>query len=606
MSANGKKIKGLPVILALALLAALIFPSPRMRGPKPEGVDPTAATPINISHSGSDSGFPLIGVDANNAAYVAWMEYLGNRTFTFATNKSGSWSTPAAFEQVVYGAEEAGWPAWAVSAAGQCHLSWQDGRVTSYDIFHISYNNGWSATTNVSDANEGGSAYSGCAVNPVDNFVYVVWQDGTGRALGWDITLRYRNPAGAWSAMQVLPVGTGYMPKIAFDATGTAHLTWTTRDFDTSVVWYSKNRTPQNLSGWTLPIIIEGDTGQDWCLPRIEADKAGNAYFLWLSRAQGADAMAFRKISAAGVLSEKSLASTAGVTAADGALAVNKNSGQAYVAWAQAGEIFVNSYGTAWSGAQNMTNTAGADVQPSIAVDGSGNLQLVYAELVGGNWEIMYLGAPGGAPPPVIKPKPPLALALDTSLDATQTLKINTLSWARNPDNSSFTIQSYKIYRKTGTQDFALVAAVSGSVLTYQDTGLSLSQKYSYALSTFTSDAQESELSDPVVEASTFAPLSPACKTVTNSALFRREKINVLSWNRNPLNGAITVLQYNIYRKLTLQGDSQYQKIASVGAGVLEYLDRKLSPSDSFSYYITTVDTGNSESKPSAVVKEGA
>jgi hypothetical protein len=605
MIENGKKIKGLPVILAMALLAASIFPPRRTFGSLRKGVDPVSATSINISHSGSDSWDPLIGVDANNAAYVAWMEYLGKRTFTFATNKSGTWSTPAAFEQVVYDADEAGWPAWAVSAGGQCHLSWQDGRVTSYDIFHISYNNGWSATTNVSDANAGGSAYSGCAVNPIDNFAYVVWQDGTDRAIDWDIVLRYRSPAGAWSAMQVLPLGTGYMPKIAFDATGTAHLAWTTRAYNTSVVWYSKNRTPQNLNSWTQPIVVEGDTGQDWCYPRIAADKAGNAYFIWLGRSQGVDAIMFRKISSAGVFSDKFQASTAGATAADGALAVNRDSGLAYVAWAQGGEIFVNSYGTAWSGAQNMTNSAGADAQPSIAVDGSGNLHLVYAENVNGNWEIMYLGASGGAPPPVVKPQPPLALALDTSLDDTQTQKINSLSWARNPDNSSFTIQGYKVFRKTENQDFVAIATVSGSTFSYLDTGLSVSQKYSYSVAAVTSSGEQSALSDAAVEASTFQPLSPACKTVTNSALFRREKINVVSWQRNPLNSAITVLQYNIYRKLSTQSDTQYQMIASVGAGVLEYLDRKLSTSDTFYYYVTTVDTGNTESKPSAVVKEG-
>ncbi len=606
MLENGKKIKGLPVIFALVLLAASISHPRRTFGSLPERVDPVAATPVNISHSGSDSGTPLIGVDGNNAAYVAWMEYLGKRTFTFATNKSGSWSTPVAFEQVVYDAEEAGWPVWAVSAGGQCHLSWQDGRVTSYDIFHISYNNGWSATTNVSDANAGGSAYSGCAVNPIDNYIYVVWQDGTGREVEWDIVLRYRSPAGTWSAIQTLPVGTGYMPRIAFDATGTAHLTWTTRGYNTSVVWYSKNRTPQNLSGWTQPIVIEGDTGQDWCYPRIAADKAGNAYFVWLGSAQGVDAIMFRKISSAGVFSDKFLVSTSGATAADGALAVNRDSGLAYVAWAQSGEIYVNSYGTAWTGPQNMTNTAGADVQPSIAVDASGTLHLVYAENVAGNWDIMYLGAPGGSPPPaVVKPQPPLALVLNTSLDDTQTLKINALSWARNPENANLTIQSYKVFRKTGSQDFAPIATVSGSVYSYQDSGLSVSQKYSYAVAAVAADAQQSDLSEAAVEASTFQPLGPACKTVTNSALFRREKINVVSWKRNPLNSAITVLQYNIYRKLSTQSDSQYQMIASVGAGVLEYMDRKLSTSDAFYYYVTTVDTGNTESKPSAVAKEG-
>jgi len=605
MIENGRKIKGLPVIFAVALCALSIFPLQRTRGLVPEGADPAAVTPVNISHSGSDSGNPLIGVDGSNAAYVVWIEFLGQRTFTFATNKSGAWSTPGAFERVAYDTEEAGFPDFAVSSGGQAHLSWQDVRAISYDIFHIAYNNGWSATTNVADAIEGGSAYSGIAVNPIDNFAYMVWMDGAGREWGWDITLRYRSPSGAWSALQILPVGQGYMPKIAFDPSGTAHLTWTTRGWDTSAVWYSKNRTPQNASGWTQPIVIEGDTGQDWCWPRIGADKAGNAYFIWLGRAQGVDAIIFRKISSAGAFSEKFLASTAGATAADGVLAVNKNSGLAYVAWSQGGEIFVNSYGTTWSGAQNMTNSAGNDALPSIAVDGSGNLHLVYAEIVGGNWEIMYLGTSGGTPPPpLVKPKPPLAIALDTSLDDTQTQKINVLSWARNPDNSSLTIQSYKIFRKTGSQNFALLATVSGSAFTYRDAGLSLSQKYSYALTAVSADAQESEASETAVEVSTFQPLTPACKTVTNSALFRKEKINVVSWQKNPLNNGVTILQYNVYRKLSTQSDSQFAKIASVGAGVLEYMDRKLLAADVFSYYVTTVDTGNTESKPSLVVKE--
>jgi hypothetical protein len=587
------------VLTALVLIAFSFVPGQHFPGRAGSNAEAAAATPVNISHSGSDSGNPLVGVDANNAAYVVWMEYLGKRTFTFATNKSGSWSTPGSFEQVVYEAEEAGFPAFAVSAGGQCHMSWQDGRVTSYDIFHISYNNGWGSTMNVSDANEGGSAYSGVAVNSVDNSVTEVWQDGTGRDQGWSIMARSRSLSGSWGAMQTLTVGDGYMPKIAFDKNGTAHLTWMTRGQGTSEVWYSKNATPQNSNGWTLPVVVEGNTGQDWSCPRIDADKNGNAYFVWLSKAQGVDAIVFRKISASGVMSEKALVSTAGATAAD--------SGQVYVAWAQGGEIFVNSYVTSWTGPRNMTNTAANDAQPAIAVDGSGNFHLVYAEVGGGNWEIMYLGAAGAAPPPpVVKPQPPLGLAVDTALDAAQTLKTNTLTWARNPANASFTIQSTKIFRKTGTQDFALIATVSGSAFIYQDTGLALSQRYAYALSFISADTQESDLSDAAIEVTTFQPLSPACKTVTNSALFRKEKINVISWNKNPLNGAVTVLQYNIYRKLSTQDDSQYQKIDSVGAGVFECLDRKLALTDTFYYYITTVDTGNTESKPSSVVKEGA
>jgi hypothetical protein len=593
---------------ALILAAASLAPGQRVRTADNPLSAMAAATPVNISRSGTESGFPVVGVDANNAAYAIWLEYLGKRTFTFATNKSGSWSTPVAFEQVVYDAEEAGFPDMAVSAGGVCHVSWQDGRNVSYDIFHISYNNGFGATTNVSDANEGGSAYSGIAVNPVDNAVYVVWMDGTGRELGWDITMRARTASGSWSGMAVLPVGQGYMPKVAFDASGTAHLTWTTRGWNTSAVWYSKNATPQNASSWTQPVMVEADTGQDWCYPRIDADKAGNAYVIWLGKAQGADAIVFRKIGASGAMSEKSIASTPGATAAEGVVAVNKSTGVAYVAWTQSGEILANSYGTGWSGPQNMTNNAANDMQPSLALDASGNIHLVYAEIVGGAWDVMYLGSAGGTtPPPVVKPKPPLGLTLGTALNSAQTLKSNALAWTSNPANAGISLKSTKIYRKSGGQtEFALMATVSGSVFTYLDADLPLAQKYTYAVSFVSSDDQEGELSAPSAEITVFQPLGPICKTVINSALFRKEKINVLTWRKNPLNDAVTVLQYNIYRKLTTESDSKYQKIASVGAGVFEYLDRKLSATDVFVYYITTVDTGNNESQPSAAAREAS
>jgi hypothetical protein len=190
------------------------------------------------------------------------------------------------------------------------------------------------------------------------------------------------------------------------------------------------------------------------------------------------------------------------------------------------------------------------------------------------------------------------------SVDGAQTLKTNTLAWTSNPANASLSLKSAKIYRKSGDQDFALAATLSGSVFTYVDANLPLAQKFTYAVSFVSSDDQEGELSAAAAEIMVFEPLGPACKTVTNSGLFRKEKINVVAWRKNPLNDAVTVLQYNIYRKLTAEADSKYQKIASVGAGVFESMDRKLSATDTFLYYVTTVDTGNNESKPSAVARE--
>jgi hypothetical protein len=153
----------------------------------------------NISNSATDSDTPLVGVDGNGAAYVVWFEHESSRSFYFATNKSGAWSSAQYVEQIVYNASEAGFPWMDVSPSGACHMIFQDGRTwVSYDIFHTVYqNNTWSSLTNVSN-NNGGSCYAGVAFNPADNYTYVVWQDGTGLDWGWNLLFRFRSPSGSW------------------------------------------------------------------------------------------------------------------------------------------------------------------------------------------------------------------------------------------------------------------------------------------------------------------------------------------------------------------------------------------------------------------------
>ena len=198
---------------------------------------------------------------------------------------------------------------------------------------------------------------------------------------------------------------------------------------------------------------------------------------------------------------------------------------------------------------------------------------------------------------------------MDTRLDASQTLKINTIGWQRNPANDNIELLEYRVWRKRANlsdSDFSVIAAVPPTTFQYVDGGRSLSEKYTYGLTTIPKDPNglESTGSEFVTEIVAFPPLEVACRTVTNNSLFRREKINILSWKRNPLNQPITVIQYNIYRKKAGQDDSAYQKVASVAGYALEYQDRKLSFDEKYHYVITTVDTGGYESARSNTARE--
>lgn len=788
-------------LFAIGALAALSLSVPADQtgeGSRTAKISAALTTPVNISRSSSPSGNPLVGVDGNGSAYAVWYEYQPNRAFYFATNKSGAWSTPYQFERLYYDVEEAGFPALAVSLSGVCHLIFQDGRETSYDIYHLAYDNDWSSAVNVS-SNEGGSAYGGVAVNPLDNAAYVVWQDGTGRTQGWDNDFRSRSASGSWGARESLPIGDGYMPKIAVDGSGTAHMVWGTGWGTT--LWYAKNRTPLNPASWTMPTLIKWDVGEDWSYPKIACDSAGNAYIIWMDGTRGNDEIFFIKVMSDGTVSSEVNVSQSAASSTDAAVAVDRSNENIYVAWVENGDIYFNTYNGSWIGDQNLTSSAAPSGMPSLAVDPSGTVHLVYQEESGGNYEIFYASVSSGpvqpslrvlspnggekwepgstheitwttrgtqtanvrielstngganyadiaastpndgshswtapnslsttclvqitdtgnagltdtsdsyfsiaAPPPpptqitVVAPRggevwqalttqqiawttqgtvgpvrielttdggasfsdivastpnsgsyvwvvpntpspacgvrisqastgnpsdtsnavftispppkasPPIGLSLDTRLGAGAASKINTLAWLDNPDNRNIELQSYRIFRRPDDAPdsaFALIASVSPQTHIFEDANLPLSRKFTYEMTALGRNGIESDVSDLVTEIPVFPPLNAAVSTVVNSSLFKKETLNVVSWQDDPLNIPVAVVRYNIYRKKADQDDSKFSKIAWVISSVFEYRDRKLAAGTDFVYRVTAVDTSGSESTPVTAVRVG-
>jgi len=593
-------------------VAALVKPGNGIRGP---AFFETAAA-VNISNSATDSWYPHVGVDGNGVAYAAWMETLGKRTFYFSTNKGGSWPNPENVTQINSDSDVAGFPAFAVSFSGVCHLIFQDGPDASSDIYHKAYDKAWGALTNVS-RNNGRSGDSSCAINPVDLSLYAVWMDDTIRA--GDIYLKYRNTLGVWSGTQTLPIVGGYTPRLAFDATGRAHLTWITREGGLSSVWYSRNDTPKNFGAWSTAVLIKDDTWDDDSYPKIDCDNQGNAYIIWRDRTQGNKEIFLRKIGSDGTLGEEANVSQTPGASQEAVLAVNRQNGDLFVAWTENEDIYLNIYAIdsgLWIGAANVTNGVAPSRTPSIAVDSGGVLHIVCAQVSGGNWEIMHLMI--RTPPNTsttttttsipLQVWPPLDLALDTQLRNDQAAKINALTWHRNLGNRTLTLDGYRIFRKpAGTPDgaFTFILWVPPDTFRFVDGELPLSQKNTYRMTTVVQSGEESEASEPVTEASVFPPLNAACRAIVNNSMFRREKINLISWQENPLNDAGLVAQVHIYRKRSDQEDSAYQRIGVLAGDVYEYQDRKVPLGEKYHYLIKTVDTAGNVSGPSNTAKEG-
>jgi len=614
-------------LVGIISVAAALSPAPQALRPGLRSVFPLlAAAPRNISNTSTDSAYPIVGVDANGTPYVAWLEIGGAYQIYVAANEGGSWTSPSlAATYRYFGSDIDGHKGFAVSPGGTPHVVYRDAdpQLTNYDIWHTQHSGGW---TSPSDIAMTGGASSGpvCAVSPSDGTLLAVWMDGT--RVEWEIFGRAVTAAGSWSSVVPFDLPTGYFPDVAIDSSGRVHLAWSRRSSGTSSVLYSRNDGLLAGAAWTNPIEVKSDAGEDWSFPRVDCDNSGSAIVSWVNGTTGNDEIFVRKVFLDGSLSEEANVSSSAASSLECDVAVNRASGAFYVVWSEGGAVLLRSYAGGWSAITNVSGSIAGSAAPSVAVDAKGQVHVAWHGTTGGNAEIFYDSSGGTGTTTsstlttirtttvstttsiLIKPQPPLDPSVVTTLDDGRASKTIRISWEKNPANATIPLSGIRVWRKRLDQpdiDFHPIAVASGEATFYLDGPLALDQRFTYALTAIPQDpgGVESEGSNHASEATSFPPLDVTLRTVTNSSLFRDEKINVLAWTNSPLNATVRISQFNVYRCLSGAADTAFQKITSVAGTVFEFLDRNL-PAEKCRYVVTAVDTGGAESAVSAVVRE--
>jgi len=571
----------------------------------------TWSKPVNISKSTLYSWAPIVSANNNGKAYVVWVEEVnkinGEKVY-FNTNENGEWGKSLNISGNLPRREEGAIPSIFVDNKGAAHIVFSAISGT-YEIFYNKYHKGkMSGNVNISQTSYGGSTYQSIAIDN-NGFIYVVWQDDENAPPGspgwWEILMRYKDPNKTyWSDIKVVPPGIhgAYTPDISIDGFGGAHLVWIKRAFNNSVVWYSFNPNPTMENKWISPIAVSYKTSVDFCWPKVASDNNGNAYVVWEDNSTGNREIFFRKKINGVWETIENISQTSGISIRP-AIAVEKSTGNIYVVWQEKvgdWEIFFRAFQNGqWSEPINLTNNSSQSIYPNIWVDNSGGIHVVYADNSEGSYNIMYISS--DVIPEVY---PPINISLETKLDYTKTKKINVLSWEENPENEDLTIVGYKIYRKEMKQaedKYKLIASVDGTTFKYEDKDLPTIKKFTYVLTSVAKGGYESEASEEVIEEKVFPPINIKLESVINSSLFSDEKINILKWEKNPLNDPVTVVKYNIYRKGM---NEDLKLLLSVEANVFEYKDRFLPLNEKFSYALTSIDNEGNESKKSELINE--
>jgi len=572
---------------------------------------------VYVSRTGQDCAFPKVTADDAGYAYIIWNQESGQQGVYFTSNEDDSWSTPENITKSFVRVKEGPWPELTLDVYGNVFVVYTAVTDGNYEVVYVRRKGkNWGPHENVARTQEAGSVSATPLVDVRTNDYFVHWQDDIDRpspeASYWRTYVRFKEKGeGNWIGAGAIGDDSGrdYGPEAVMDVMGKMYAVWGNRRGGLSSVYFVESATPKVNDSWKPPIDISGLTGVQFAEPQIGVDLEANIYVCWMQTAEGNLEVFFRK-RINGVWQEAENISKTTGTSEWPSIAVDRVTGKVYVVWhdntSGNWEILFREYdGTKWLDVQNVSKSGSKSARPDIYCDSGGGIHLVYLELEG-NWKVYYQEREGVYDFPIY---PPLNLGLTKTAYNDQTgNKINSLEWDENPDNERHTEFQYLIYRKEhgqGDNQYAMIATVPNTTLSYKDKGLPTDTKYWYRLKSYSEFEEESEdPSNAVTENWIWPALDPLLNTQFNRFLFYQEKINTLSWAENPLNDAITVDRYDIYRKLTTQTNAEYTLLTSVGPDIHMYKDRGLPMNESYTYRIVVVDAEGVESAPSEAVSE--
>lgn len=514
---------GLAVLAVLGPASAGSRTPPARAALAPDAIEWSA--PTAISRPGQRSTAPVLSLDAQGQAYVSWTEWTGaggGRNMMFATNAGGAWRPALVVSPLDYDAiDDVGFPTVAATPSGAAWVAFHD---ADFALNHMiikgaRYAGGaFGPVANISQT-PGATSYVVLGVSPIDETLHAIWMDGSVRE--WDLATRFRDgTTGEWAAPDIFPVqpnvskATYQIEHMAFDPHGTAHLVYQTR-FNKAQVWYTQNRTPKNLETWTTPFNVAPNTLLSDVLPRVQADADGDAYVVWHEISNGNEEVLLRRTVNGAWQATENISQSASASE-NPSVAVDPVSKEIFVVWQEQvadsnWDIFLNSYlrdaaggASAWTGPVNLTKTPGRSVEPYLGAMPGGSLYLVYQEEVagsGGRTAILFTSK-------VIPPKPklhaPLSPAVKTTVNRVlfASRKSNIVTFAANAANDESTLQEYRVYRRLAAdpdEAFTRVATLGLGTLGYKDANLSAKLKYAYRVGVMNKDGEE-KLSETVVE----------------------------------------------------------------------------------------------------------
>jgi BNR repeat-containing family member len=350
-----------------------------------------------LTWTSGSSGGPAIAIDSSKHIHIVWQDDTPGKDEIYYKRSEDGGTTWSAAKRLTW---TSGWslhPAIAADSGNALHVVWEDDTSGSYDIYYKKSADGgtsWSTAKRLFWTS-GGSYYPALDIDS-GGVIHVVWDDNT--VGNEEIYYKRSSDGGAtWSAVKRLTwtAGTSQNIAIDIDSGGAIHVVWEDCTPGHFEIYYK--RSSDGGATWSTAKRLTWTSGWSWG-PAIAIDSSDAicAVWDWDNNTLGYAEIYYRRSPDAGTTwtpakrltwTGKSWYPTIAIDLSSNIHVVWEDDTLAY------GEIYyVRSPdgGMSWNATQRLTWTAGNSLNPAIAIDSGGDIHVVWEDSTPYNFEIYY------------------------------------------------------------------------------------------------------------------------------------------------------------------------------------------------------------------------
>lgn len=357
----------------------------------------TFSTPKNVTNNSDFSFTPQIAVDGNGNIFMAWEDDTAtnsNILFSRSTDGGTTFSTPMNLSNTTGGSFS---PRIAVDSKGGVNVVWEDSTPgNSVIMFSRSTNTGATFSTPVNVSNSTASAGNPEVAADASGNLFVIWENDSA-PLG--ILFSRSSDGGAtFSAPAFISSNTAgsITPQIAVDASGNISVVWEDDFSGASDISFSESA--DHGATFSTPKSLSMNIGNS-VSPQLAVDAGGNIDVVWTNNSPGRFDTFFSRSADHGATFSALKNLSNGTGDANTAQIAVDGGGNINVVWADNVPPATNpdiyysrssDGGATFSAAQNLSNNAGLSTNPWVTVDAGSNINVAWEDDTPGNKEIFF------------------------------------------------------------------------------------------------------------------------------------------------------------------------------------------------------------------------